>query len=314
MDQYQDPYGPQLIQRCVIVQKDERGYGLTVSGDNPVFIQSVKDDGAAFRAGVQKGDRIIKVNGTLVTNCNHLEVVKLIRSASYAALTLLGLPPGMKNQTPLSPPHQANATAKPNQRRSVTQPVPVTPEKDAELKNERLVTLREMFEQEKELYQKMKSEYEANPSEKLMKELAGINTRIKVLETQLNRAASMQQAKVHVQTTEIRDSASSSDLEVENRNKNAQPQEKTLQNHKDKRKTSESRSWLPQGIIHARQRSSPESLGVMTDIQPGTNLKRNNSDAQSKETARKKHVRAVGAAEAEIRRKRSDNIEQLGRT
>ena len=33
----------QLVQRCVIVQKDEKGYGLTVSGDNPVFVQSVKD-------------------------------------------------------------------------------------------------------------------------------------------------------------------------------------------------------------------------------------------------------------------------------
>ena len=32
-----------MVQRCVIVQKDEKGYGLTVSGDNPVFVQSVKD-------------------------------------------------------------------------------------------------------------------------------------------------------------------------------------------------------------------------------------------------------------------------------
>ncbi|XP_038062794.1 nucleoprotein TPR-like isoform X3 [Patiria miniata] len=306
METFQDQYGPQLIQRCVIVQKDERGYGLTVSGDNPVFIQSVKDDGAAFRAGVQKGDRIIKVNGTLVTSCNHLEVVKLIRSASYAALTLLGLPPGMKNQSPLSPPHQGNATAKPNQRREVTRPVAVTPEKDAELKNERMQTLKEMLEQEKELYQRMKSVYDVNPTEKLFRELSGITTRIKVMESQLTRAASMQ---AKVQTTDPREVQSSADQEVENKNRNAQQN-----NHKEKRK-SETRSWLPHGIIHARQRSSPETLGVMSEIQPGTNLKRNNSDAQSKETAaRKKHVRGMGAAESEIRRKRSDNIEQLGRS
>jgi len=31
------------MQRCVIVQRDENGYGLTVSGDNPVFVQSVKE-------------------------------------------------------------------------------------------------------------------------------------------------------------------------------------------------------------------------------------------------------------------------------
>jgi hypothetical protein len=31
-----------LVQRCVIIQKDERGYGFTVSGDNPVHVASVK--------------------------------------------------------------------------------------------------------------------------------------------------------------------------------------------------------------------------------------------------------------------------------
>nr|KAF6436913.1 Rho guanine nucleotide exchange factor 12 [Molossus molossus] len=72
-----DPTG--LVQRCVVIQKDDNGFGLTVSGDNPVFVQSVKEDGAAMRAGVQTGDRIIKVNGTLVTHSNHLEVVQLIK-------------------------------------------------------------------------------------------------------------------------------------------------------------------------------------------------------------------------------------------
>lgn len=31
-----------LVPRCVIIQKDENGFGLTVSGDNPVFVQLVK--------------------------------------------------------------------------------------------------------------------------------------------------------------------------------------------------------------------------------------------------------------------------------
>ncbi|XP_068600522.1 rho guanine nucleotide exchange factor 12-like [Brachionichthys hirsutus] len=93
-----DPTG--LVQRCVIIQRDENGFGLTVSGDNPVFVQLVKEDGAAMRAGVQTGDRIIKVNGTLATHSNHIEVVKLIRSGSYVALTVLGRPPGLP-QMPL---------------------------------------------------------------------------------------------------------------------------------------------------------------------------------------------------------------------
>uniref|UniRef100_UPI00398E6BC5 rho guanine nucleotide exchange factor 12-like n=1 Tax=Pristiophorus japonicus TaxID=55135 RepID=UPI00398E6BC5 len=94
-----DPTG--LVQRCVIIQRDENGFGLTVSGDNPVFVQSVKEDGAAVRAGVQQGDRIIKVNGTLVTHSNHVEVVRLIKSGSYVALTVLGRPPGSP-QIPLT--------------------------------------------------------------------------------------------------------------------------------------------------------------------------------------------------------------------
>uniref|UniRef100_A0A8C4PW49 Rho guanine nucleotide exchange factor 11 n=1 Tax=Eptatretus burgeri TaxID=7764 RepID=A0A8C4PW49_EPTBU len=89
-----------LVQRCVIVQRDEHGFGLTVSGDNPVFVQSVREDGAAMRSGVQQGDRIIKVNGTLVTQSNHLEVVRLIKSGSYVALTLLGRPPGSPDVSP----------------------------------------------------------------------------------------------------------------------------------------------------------------------------------------------------------------------
>ncbi|KAL4647508.1 rho guanine nucleotide exchange factor 12-like isoform X2 [Arapaima gigas] len=105
-----------LVQRCVIIQRDDNGFGLTVSGDNPVFVQLVKEDGAAMRAGVQKGDRIIKVNGTLVTSSNHLEVVKLIKSGSYVALTVLGRPPGSQLPLPeaegdvglLAPPHSTS--------------------------------------------------------------------------------------------------------------------------------------------------------------------------------------------------------------
>uniref|UniRef100_A0A3Q4BI26 Rho guanine nucleotide exchange factor (GEF) 12b n=1 Tax=Mola mola TaxID=94237 RepID=A0A3Q4BI26_MOLML len=73
-----DPTG--LVQRCVIIQRDENGFGLTVSGDNPVFVQLVKENGAAMRAGVQTGDRIIKVS---------------LISGSYVALTVLGRPPGL---------------------------------------------------------------------------------------------------------------------------------------------------------------------------------------------------------------------------
>ncbi|XP_058145499.1 rho guanine nucleotide exchange factor 12 isoform X3 [Dasypus novemcinctus] len=153
-----ETYG--LVQRCVIIQKDDNGFGLTVSGDNPVFVQSVKEDGAAMRAGVQTGDRIIKVNGTLVTHSNHLEVVKLIKSGSYVALTVQGRPPGSP-QIPLadseveppvlghmSPimtsPHSPGASG--NMER-ITSPVLVGEENNV-VHNQKVEILRKMLQQE----------------------------------------------------------------------------------------------------------------------------------------------------------------------
>jgi len=31
-----------MVMKLVVVQKDDNGYGLTVSGDKPVYVQSVK--------------------------------------------------------------------------------------------------------------------------------------------------------------------------------------------------------------------------------------------------------------------------------
>ena len=43
----------QMTRRQVIVQRDEKGYGFTVQGANPVFIHTVKESTAAFCLGVQ---------------------------------------------------------------------------------------------------------------------------------------------------------------------------------------------------------------------------------------------------------------------
>ena len=47
--------------RTLIVHKDDAGYGLTLSGDKPTRVQTVKPAGASDRAGVREGDVIIKV-------------------------------------------------------------------------------------------------------------------------------------------------------------------------------------------------------------------------------------------------------------
>ncbi|XP_055346596.1 rho guanine nucleotide exchange factor 11-like [Paramacrobiotus metropolitanus] len=80
-------------QISVVFQRDERGYGLTVAGDNPVFVQVVTENGPAGSAGLQPGDRIIKVNNELVTRSNHTEVVRLIKSQHFVAMTVVRTPP-----------------------------------------------------------------------------------------------------------------------------------------------------------------------------------------------------------------------------
>ncbi|KJH44986.1 PDZ/DHR/GLGF domain protein [Dictyocaulus viviparus] len=83
----------EMIERCVVVQRQNDGYGFTVTGDHPVFVHTVKPEGAAFCAGVREGDRILKVNGMPVTSSNHLDVVRMISGGQNVVLTLLGAPP-----------------------------------------------------------------------------------------------------------------------------------------------------------------------------------------------------------------------------
>ncbi|XP_069874381.1 rho guanine nucleotide exchange factor 12 isoform X1 [Dipodomys merriami] len=189
-----------LVQRCVIIQKDDNGFGLTVSGDNPVFVQSVKEDGAAMRAGVQTGDRIIKVNGTLVTHSNHLEVVKLIKSGSYVALTVQGRPPGSP-QIPLadsevepsaighmspimSSPHSPGASG--NMER-ITSPVLVGEENNV-VHNQKVEILRKMLQKEQERLQFLQEDYNRTPAQKLLKEIQEARKHIPQLQEQLSKA------------------------------------------------------------------------------------------------------------------------------
>ncbi|XP_053177254.1 rho guanine nucleotide exchange factor 12 isoform X2 [Scomber japonicus] len=199
-----DPTG--LVQRCVIIQKDENGFGLTVSGDNPVFVQLVKEDGAAMRAGVQTGDRIIKVNGTLVTHSNHIEVVKLIKSGSYVALTVLGRPPGLA-QIPLSEAESemlgvsisspnspaAERPYSPQDRFSSSQP---PWDENSSICNQRVDILQKMLSKEQQELQAMKEEYSRNPSPKLLKDIQEAKKHIPQLQGQLVKATGATQEAV----------------------------------------------------------------------------------------------------------------------
>uniref|UniRef100_A0A8C3A1R0 Rho guanine nucleotide exchange factor 12 n=1 Tax=Cyclopterus lumpus TaxID=8103 RepID=A0A8C3A1R0_CYCLU len=175
-----------LVQRCVIIQKDENGFGLTVSGDNPVFVQLVKEDGAAMRAGVQTGDRIIKVNGTLVTHSNHIEVVKLIKSGSYVALTVLGRPPGLA-QIPLSEAESEMLGVSISSPNSPAAERPYSDE-NSSVCNQRVDMLQKMLSKEQQELQVMKEEYSRNPSPKLLKDIQEAKKHIPQLQGQLLKA------------------------------------------------------------------------------------------------------------------------------
>uniref|UniRef100_A0A4W6D5U3 Rho guanine nucleotide exchange factor (GEF) 12b n=1 Tax=Lates calcarifer TaxID=8187 RepID=A0A4W6D5U3_LATCA len=176
-----DPTG--LVQRCVIIQRDENGFGLTVSGDNPVFVQLVKEDGAAMRAGVQTGDRIIKVNGTLVTHSNHIEVVKLIKSGSYVALTVLGRPPGL----PQIPLEEEEEEKEKEEGAEVSPPSSVSVPHSPALSG---VEQRSPQEHITSARPDGEEECSRNPRPKLLKEIQEAKKHISQLQEQLSRAAS----------------------------------------------------------------------------------------------------------------------------
>nr|XP_046236179.1 rho guanine nucleotide exchange factor 11 isoform X1 [Scatophagus argus] len=176
--------GPGLVQRCVVVQKDQLGFGFTVCGERVKLVQNVRPGGAAVKAGVQEGDRIIKVNGSLVSSMSHQEVVKLIKSGTYVALTLQGPPPstaslpleplptdltpsqktslGGEAPPPPPPPLPSGLSSTPSQR--ITGPKPL---QDPEVQKHATQILRKMLEQEEAELQDLIEEMLKNPSPSL---------------------------------------------------------------------------------------------------------------------------------------------------
>uniref|UniRef100_A0A674K357 Rho guanine nucleotide exchange factor 11 n=1 Tax=Terrapene triunguis TaxID=2587831 RepID=A0A674K357_9SAUR len=186
-----------LVQRCVIIQKDQDGFGFTVSGDRIVLVQSVRQGGAAMKAGVQEGDRIVKVNGTMVTNSSHLEVVKLIKSGAYVALTLLGSPPpsvvlsgpqqdvsvsGAPGIAPLCPPPPPPPPLPPPQR--ITGPKPL---QDPEVQKHATQILRNMLRQEEAELQRFCEVYSRNPATTLEERIEGARRRVSQLQLKIQQ-------------------------------------------------------------------------------------------------------------------------------
>ncbi|XP_056672202.1 rho guanine nucleotide exchange factor 11 isoform X9 [Monodelphis domestica] len=188
-----------LVQRCVIIQKDQHGFGFTVSGDRIVLVQSVRPGGAAMKAGVKEGDRIIKVNGTMVTNSSHLEVVKLIKSGAYVALTLLGSSPssvgvsglqqdlgslGTSRAIPVIPPPPPPPPLPPLQH--ITGPKPL---QDPEVQKHATQILQNMLRQEEKELQHFREVYSRNPASLLEEQIEGARRRVTQLQRKIQQGS-----------------------------------------------------------------------------------------------------------------------------
>ncbi|KAM4016384.1 rho guanine nucleotide exchange factor 12 isoform 2-T3 [Anomaloglossus baeobatrachus] len=147
-----------------------------------------------MRAGVQTGDRIIKVNGTLVTHSNHLEVVKLIKSGSYVALTVQGRPPGsphipLSESDPLSPLHLSPVNHGHGPLERITSPI-LLGEQNNIMHDQKLDILKKMLQKEKEQLQSSQEEYSSAPSPRLLKEIQHTKKHIQQLQEQLCKTKS----------------------------------------------------------------------------------------------------------------------------
>ncbi|KAG8449949.1 hypothetical protein GDO86_016580 [Hymenochirus boettgeri] len=186
-----------LVQRCVIVQRDQNGFGFTVSGDRIVLVQSVRPGGAAMRAGVQEGDRIVKVNGTLVANSSHIEVVKLIKSGAYVALTLLGSPPpslaisGFPQDSSPSPRNPLNSPMPPPpplpQSHHITGP---KPSQDPDFQKHATEILLNMVKQEETDLQNLCDVYNRSPNPNLQEQIERARKRVNQLQLKIRQETS----------------------------------------------------------------------------------------------------------------------------
>ncbi|XP_064535823.1 uncharacterized protein RhoGEF2 isoform X2 [Drosophila montana] len=161
-----NPASPKNFQYLTLtVRKDDNGYGMKVSGDNPVFVESVKPGGAAQIAGLVAGDMILKVNGQEVRLEKHPTVVSLIKASTIVELSVkrsqkMSRPTsvGIVPTTPVLSGRDRTA--------SITGPQPVDSIKRREMETYKIQTLQKMLEQEKLNLERLKGDTN-NPSYKL---------------------------------------------------------------------------------------------------------------------------------------------------
>lgn len=79
-----------IVERSVIIHRDENGFGLRIKGYGPAWVEHVHENGAAWRAGVRTMDRIHKVNGIDARQLNHQDIVRMFMDCNrFVGITLM---------------------------------------------------------------------------------------------------------------------------------------------------------------------------------------------------------------------------------
>ena len=167
--------------RTLIVHKDDAGYGLTLSGDKPTRVQTVKEGGASDRAGVRPGDVIIKVNGQQVTESSHTDVVQLIQTGSYVALTVIA----SSRFTNLG---SSSSSSSCSRRESITGPSPADTITERQMLSDKMHTLQLMIEQQTREVEELRSSLARTNSKKIKNKLDVALKSLQDLESQQSHA------------------------------------------------------------------------------------------------------------------------------
>ncbi|CAH0403766.1 unnamed protein product [Chilo suppressalis] len=140
--------------------------------DNPVYVQSVKEHGAAWRAGLRAGDRILRVDAVPVHRHTHQQVVQMIRASPATVLTV-----------------QQNTS---RHKTPITAPVPVNPEKQRQLEVSKVYTMRLMLEQEQKYIRDLRNELCKVPDVRKQTQLESAELRCSKLQHEIDALAASQ--------------------------------------------------------------------------------------------------------------------------
>ncbi|KAB1254694.1 Rho guanine nucleotide exchange factor 12 [Camelus dromedarius] len=182
-----------------------------------------------MRAGVQTGDRIIKIKQLMnsFTFSSEYQCSKIV-TGSYVALTVQGRPPGSP-QIPLadsevepsvtghmSPimtsPHSPGASG--NMER-ITSPVLMGEENNV-VHNQKVEILRKMLQKEQERLQLLQEDYNRTPAQRLLKEIQEAKKHIPQLQEQLSKATgSAQDGAVVTSSKPLGDTLTVSEVEAD---------------------------------------------------------------------------------------------------